>query len=445
MIAAMASDWLNVFNHNPPSLDLAEKLFCNRARELRTGLAKLKGCPPTESMLAVSGPTRSGKSHFVQVLLKQLETHEPRYQRVVINANNLGSPRRALVQVFHAVFRSLKERKNVPVRSQSAFEKARDKHEERLQRITGAYAERADEESSGASSQKEDSVEFRLGLGAKSGARVKTPASEVEASKDASAGLTARHGTRAEERSGHSTRTTMRTPGDPEIVDMIGEVLDDLAQFDADRRTLLFVDDIDLLDREGREGSEPSQRFLDHLRPIAAHSRAAVLVTLREAVFCERDKDFQPLVEIGFMEENNLREIYQRHVEVYLEGRGVFDDDVLDALIGTADGRVGVFLRECHGLVTHNLPEEGARLSRDDLRGFYRHRLSQWRQGAATMHLIPPIERAVEAGAFQVTLDDVLGDNPLRFVMLSPIPGDPKGYTINPIWADALRAQKSRR
>lgn len=134
------------------------------------------------------------------------------------------------------------------------------------------------------------------------------------------------------------------------------------------------------------------------------------------------------------MEENNLREIYRRHVEVHQEGHAVFEDAVLDALVATADG-----------LVTHDLPEPGKTLSRDDLRGFYRHRLSQWRQTAGTMHLIPAIERAVEAGAFQVRLDEPLGDNPLRFVVFSPIPGDPRGYAVSPTWTDALRPQASRR
>lgn len=425
----MAPDWLNVFHHNPPSAELAEALFCNRARELRTGLAKLKGCPPTDSMLAVYGPTRSGKSHFVQVLLRKLETHEPGYQRVVVNANNLGSARRALIEVFRSLLKLLRDKKNVPVRQQADHASALAAHDDRLDRATGVYAERAEEENSAASSQEERSVEVRLGAGGEHG----------------SGGVTGRRSTRAEQRSGQSTRTTVKPPGDAELVDMICELLGDLARFDADRRTLLFIDDIDLLDREGREGAQASQEFLDHLRPIASHARAAVLVTLREAVFCERDKDFQPLVEIGFMEGDSLREIYQRHVDVYLGGHRVLEDDVLDALIATADGRVGVFLRECHGLVTHNLPEEGSALTRDDLRGFYRHRIRQWKQSPETMHIVVAIERAVERGEYQVVLPEKLGDNPLRYVVLSPIPGDEKGYTINPVWADALRPQKSPR
>lgn len=426
----MAPDWLNVFHHNPPSVELAEALFCNRTRELRTGLAKLKGCPPTDSMLAVYGPTRSGKSHFVQVLLRKLEAQEPGYQRVVVNANNLGSARRALIEVFRSLFRLLRDRQNVPVRRQSEHAEAVATHLDRLDRATGVYAERAEEENSGESSQRERSVEAKVGGEPLPGLPV---------------GLTARSGGRAEQRQGRSTRTTVKPPGDAELVDMICELLGDMERFDADRRTLLFIDDIDLLDREGREGAQASQEFLDHLRPIASHARAAVLVTLREAVFCERDKDFQPLVEIGFMEGDSLREIYQRHVDVYLGGRRVLADEVLDALIATADGRVGVFLRECHELVTHDLPAEGGTLTRDDLRGFYRHRVRQWKQGPETMHIVVAIERAVERGEYQVALPEKLGDNPLRFVVLSPIPGDERGYTINPVWADALRPRASAR
>ncbi|MEZ4405400.1 MAG: hypothetical protein R3A52_02740 [Polyangiales bacterium] len=426
----MAPDWLNVFHHNPPSRELAEKLFCNRARELRTGIAKLKGCPPTDSMLAVYGPTRSGKSHFVQVLLLKLEKQEPRYQQVTVNANNLGSARRALIEVFRSLLKPLRERKNVPARQQTEHAAAVAKHLDRLDRATGVYAERAEEENSGESSQEERSTEAKIGGDPVPGASVS---------------LTARRGSRTEQRRGQSTRTTVKPPGDAELVDMICELLSDLERFDADHRTLLFIDDIDLLDREGREGAQASQEFLDHLRPIASHPRAAVLVTLREAVFCERDKDFQPLVEIGFMEGDSLREIYQRHVDVYLDGRGVLADDVLDALIATADGRVGVFLRECQGLVTHDLPTDGGALTREDLRGFFRHRIRQWKQSPETMHLVVAIERAVERGELQVVLPEKLGDNPLRFVVLSPIPGDERGYTINPAWADALRPQTNPR
>ena len=63
---------LNLFGHHPPPDDLVGALFCNRTRELAQGLSTLDGAAVCNEILAVYGPTRSGKSHFVRRLLRAM-------------------------------------------------------------------------------------------------------------------------------------------------------------------------------------------------------------------------------------------------------------------------------------------------------------------------------------------------------------------------------------
>ncbi len=76
---------------------------------MELGLSTLAGLPECAEILAVYGETRSGKSHFVRVLLDKLERREGRVRVEVINANNRGVARPVLQDVFLALWRILHE------------------------------------------------------------------------------------------------------------------------------------------------------------------------------------------------------------------------------------------------------------------------------------------------------------------------------------------------
>jgi hypothetical protein len=413
---------LRLFDHNPPPREFVTELFCNREEPMELGLSTLAGLPECAEILAVYGETRSGKSHFVRVLLDKLERREGRVRVEVINANNRGVARAVLQDVFLALWRILHEevRGVVGPAQRAGFEAFLDDLEQRRALVTSEVAEQSEEAS--------DSVATT----AEAGVTVKT------------AGFEARAGDRTELRSGIGRRRVHRAPTDGELVEFIRDELDALRQHQVDRPLVLLVDDLDLLHRRGREGSEESARLVDRLKPIAEHPQILVIVTVRAAYFNGRDKDFNDFVRLRLLSDDDLRAVYRRHVELFHEGVEVFDEAALDVLVRAAKGRVGMFLKSCRDVSRFHAAQlrRRAAVGLDGVESFVRSELDELRQNPDSLHLVPALERALEGGQLEVELPGDLQDTPLLYSVLHPVPGQPGRYAISPLWAAALRPRK---
>ncbi|MDB4928402.1 MAG: hypothetical protein JWM10_886 [Myxococcaceae bacterium] len=413
---------LRLFDHNPPPREFVTDLFCDREEPMELGLSTLAGLPECAEILAVYGETRAGKSHFVRVLLDKLERREGRARVETINANNRGVARAVLQDIFLALWRVLNEevRGVVAADQRAAFEEFLADLDERRALVTQEVAERSDEAS--------DSVgtAVEAGLGAKVGA------------------LEVKLGDRTEQRTASSARRVRRAPGEAELVEYIRDALDALRQHQVDRPLVLLVDDLDLLHRRGREGSEESSRLVDRLKPIAEHPQILVIVTVRAAYFNGRDKDFNDFVRLRLLGDDDLREVYRRHVALFHEGVEVFDAAALDVLVRAAKGRVGMFLKSCRDVSRFHASRlrRGLAVGLDGIEAFVRAELEELRQNPDSLHLVPALERALENGQLEVELTADLQDTPLLYSVLHPVPGQPHRYAISPLWAAALRPKK---
>lgn len=414
---------LRLFDHNPPPREFVTALFCDREEPMELGLSTLAGLPECSEILAVYGETRAGKSHFVRVLLDKLVRREGRVRVELVNANNRGAARAVLQDVFLALWRILHEEvRGVVGPSQRAhFDAFLDDMELRRALVTMEVAEHSEERSESTSASAE------AGAGVKAGP------------------FEAKLGERTEARTGSGQRRVQRTPGEGELVEYIRDALDALRQHQVDRPLVLLVDDLDLLHRRGREGSEESARLVDRLKPVAEHPQVLVIVTVRAAYFNGRDKDFNDFVRLRLIGDDDLRAVYRRHVELFHEGVEVFDGPALDVLVRAAKGRVGMFLKSCRDVSRFHASglRRGVAVGLDGVEGFVRSELEELRQNPDSLHVVPALERALEGGQLEVEIAADLQDTPLLYSVLHPVPGQPTRYAISPLWAAALRPRRA--
>jgi hypothetical protein len=409
---------LNFFDHNPPPEELVDALFCNRVRELKQGLSMLDGAAACNEILAVYGPTRSGKSHYVRRLLHALRERDAASQRVTwrmisVNANNRGSVRAVLEDIFIEVWRAIVGLDAmIADEERSNFDAYRSDLERVRALVLGEVVEASSEAQRGNTTTVDGGVELKASV------------------------VSARAGSKREEREQESERLVRRTPTDREVTNHIRDGLDALRQYDPARQTLIFVDDLDLLDRRGRAGAEVSALLVDQLKSVAECRACLVMVTIRELYFNGREKDFNDFVSLGFLGGEELRDVYAKHVKVFHEGGDVFAPEVLDLLVQGADGRVGIFLKTCRELWRYFIDAE-APVTRAGLAEFLAAQLKRFKDDAIK-HLIPEIERVLSGAAFQVEIKEDLQETPLLYSVLLPIPGQPGRYTVNPMWLDVL-------
>ncbi|MFO0626829.1 MAG: AAA family ATPase [Polyangiales bacterium] len=406
-------DLLNLFNANPPPDELLSSLFCGREREMSLCLDTLASRSISSEILAVYGETRSGKSHFVRVALKRLPAREGSWRILTINANNRGATRPVLHDVFEHLWQAAHAvRPKVAPAQRAAFDAFLADQDVRQRWVAGEHAEASVEVSAGTTESTEQGLELKLG------------------------GLGARAGGRAELRRGASEKHTVRAPTDLDLVAWVRDLLDCLREFEPERPVLLFVDDLDLLHRRGVTGSAASEQLVDLLKGVAEHPQVQVLVTIRAAYFNGRDKDFHDFIQLPLLDDDSLREIYRRHVEVLHDGVDVLSPPALDVLAEGANGQVGMFLKMCRDLFRWGY-QTGV-LGEADVTRFIDHQLRQLRLTPEAVSFMPAIEQAIREGRLSVKIDDDLQETPLLHTLLHPVPGQRGVYLLNGIWSRAL-------
>lgn len=409
-------DLLNLFNANPPSDDARlVELFCNRERELQYALRILASRTVSNEILAVYGETRSGKSHFMRVVVRQLPAKEGSWRIFTLNANNRGDARAVLDDAFLHLWRVLQEvrGKVIDPPARREFDAFLEDQDRRRRLLVGEYAERSDEVSDGVTDTIDGALEFKAG------------------------GLTAKVGDRREARHGELARTTARAPSsDREVVEWIRDQLDALRDHEPARPVLLFVDDLDLLHRRGRPGSEASAELVDRLKALAEHPQVQVVVTLRTAYFNGREKDLHNFVRLPLLEDDVTREIYHRHIARLHGGADVLTSEALTLLVEGANGQVGMFLKTCRDLYQWGYRSRPMDVA--DVAAFVDHELRQLRRMPECVAYMPLIEQALRDKQLSVEIADDLQDTPLLHNVLLEVPGQPHRFLINGIWSQGF-------
>lgn len=439
----MSKSPAQLFHPNPPDDegDL-RRLFYNREIELENGLEILRSDAIPTLPLAVHGPTRSGKSHFARFLVVEAIARGAKFEALVVQASDKSTARRVLAKMYTGLLKSLPSfPESFKTRdSQDSWDRELKEYHDFLpliedpdRRIEVEYTE---------SEARQRSVKFGFSLAPS--VTLKAPASTagLAAEPKVEGKLEASRSSDHSQGQTQKLKWTVALPTDDHVVTVILRLLEFRRRVEDVRRVLFLVDDLDLLDPRLENGGECSV-LLDRLGALAASKRCTVVVTVRTQSYNGREKELQPLAEIGTWESAAaLLEVYQRRIDCFNDGEVVYDAEALKWLANRVEGRVGMFLQHCQEIrakvARAELPVTLARV-----RARLNEQLLEWRRQAELVFIIERVDTEVRAGRQQVAFEEELPPNPLLLRLLAPIVGKKATYSIAPLYVDAIRSQQA--
>lgn len=378
-----------LFEHNPPPIDKEQRiqdLFCNRLWELKKGLERLRTLVTDggEGMIhAIHGDSRVGKSHYVRKLLLDAKNEKLPCRNFLVSANNLGSARSVMIELFNSIWRVIDEA--MPEHAPGGQSKILEEYQTTLRE----YEPLVNSPSKTFSRKRNRSEQHSL----QGAIKLLVPPFDLNTTSG------------TVETQGDEQGESQGAINDQELVDILHYTLDVLTWVDEPQRAILVIDDLDLLDRDGKEGQSESDRVIDLLRKVATRTQAIVLVTIRQRTMQERDKDFRDFIKLSRLDKNQTTEIYQRHVKLFRAGKDVFSPPVLSKLCDHARGQIGLFLRRCKELYDYG-DRQGTTtpLSEATLFQWITYELDDMEQDNKTAPYFYPIIESVRQGKLDVEL-----------------------------------------
>jgi hypothetical protein len=417
----MAKRRTAVFNAEPPTTesDIAD-LFLNRVVELDLAVDRLRD-EVTKRVYSVQGARRSGKSHFAHRLVQRAIGEEKLpFTPVIVNAHNRGTARGVLREVyfhFERLLDGLKLTKPDDAKVRDDFMA--------LHRLVNLDKVEWSSEAL---------AKVAVGLEQSQGATLGVPNAAALAASAKGSAQFEEAGRRVERFVGISDR---------DIVRALERAADLLYTRANHRSVLLLLDDLDLVDSEGREGSTASNELLELLRPLAEHPHITVIATVRNDYGDGRKNVFSRLAELGALEEETLRDVYEKRLEVFYEGEAIFDRDALRLLVDSADGMVGIFLRNCNSVWERQGRSPKLPLSNDAIDEYAAWQLRAWRGEPDTAAVVVAIEEALRKPmpTAEIKLDGDLHRTALHLMLVRPVNARPGVWAINPLFLGAIRSK----
>jgi hypothetical protein len=379
-----------LFDDNPPKQkEFITKLFWNREDDLGSGMDELRGVLEHSRILAVYGEPRCGKSHLVHRLLLEIEDQTEPYFIIKVNAYRRGTP----TWVLENIFSQLKELIfSLPDKNNriSKDEKNTLNILERL--INGEATELNTLQETG----KQRTI----------GAKLSLLLSRRYESKD-------------------QTKWTISAPSDKTIVKLLCYEAELLTKLDPEKKVLLFVDDLDLLDRKGGEFEEPAFQLMDLLKILADQIQFTVIVTMRSSQFNIRYKDCKDIIYVKLMNPDDIFEVYNKHIKELNAGEEIFAKDALEWLEKSTLGRVGIFLRRCRRIKRMFRSESGL-LTKKHVEQYVKEDVENKLNEEGHSEVMVAIIKAVRERKTELSLgkdmQDELRSSDILYNILIPIP-----------------------
>ncbi len=411
-----------VFDPEPPELaSEVEELFFDRVEELAWAAEKL-AARSSNLIYSIQGARRSGKSHFARRLLQVAEKeHHLPLQHVVINAHNHGTARGVLRETYFQ-FQQLLEGITLTDKNELSV-RAEFFAQHRLVNL--------------------DRVTFSTESQTKSGVGGELASSTTVGVPNVAAVSVGAKGSVQVEDAGRRTETFVGL-SDPDIVRWIGRAADLLYLRRREREVALLFDDLDLVDFEGREGAAPSNELLELLRPLAAHPHVRVIATVRHDYADGRKNVFSRLAELGPMDEDTLQHVYKLRIKRFFDGDDVFDAAALQSLLESADGMVGVFLRNCERVLERAGSKAKYPLSSEAIDAYAKWQLDVWRTEEDYVPVIASIESQLRGKRpkADILLDGDLSRTALHLTLVRAVVGRPNVWAINPLFLGAIQRKR---
>ncbi|HNN51702.1 MAG TPA: hypothetical protein PKO07_11820 [Pseudomonadota bacterium] len=419
-----------LFDHNPPTDErLILPLFCNRSIELKRGLEGLSEQDAGGKILAIRGLPRSGKSHFARALLQKAKEEKFPYLFVDVNANTRGTARSVLEELFFKLMKLI-----------------RDIHpEDAPEGQSGAYEEQLAELAQYESVVGRQSAQFSLErsssrrISHEGGIKLERPPFEIHAV------------TKAESEDAERTGVVQNCLTERELTELLRYAVDFLGWLYPNQRTLVLVDDLDLLDRKGLEQQPESELLIDALATLAeppslsGRPPCLIIATIRNTSYSARDKNYRDFVKLRRLEKSHHLDIYRRHIKLFNQDIPVFSEDTIQWLIEKLkDRQIGIFLHHCHEAAEYYYTEmkAGNPISIEQFKAHLEESIRYHLEDPDTSTAISAVIKAAVEDRREIVLDEHPG--PLEDKILHLTGSEKRAYRIEAMYFDAVRAMNDR-
>jgi len=203
---------------------------------------------------------------------------------------------------------------------------------------------------------------------------------------------------------------------------------------------LLLVDDLDLLEEIG-EGEKQRDLLSNHLKYFSTIDPVTVFATSRTHYFIERQKELHNFLQVYRMSSMDLKTVYEKRVECFLNGVSIFTEDVLSELINGFNGYVGIFLYECFLILRNYVTQihKNQMVEMPMLTGHFNRELSSFDSNPETKPVYDQIVNCVKNQHTELTIEDLLPSQGFVYRMLIPKGYQQNTYVILPIWVNAIK------
>lgn len=419
----MATDFNRLFFHNPPKEpDLRRRTFIDREGELALLREIIASGTPQPLIQAIHGDSRIGKSHLVFQFL--LDLPEDEWNKFEVHASEGLEARIVLKDLYREVLVGLNDVRDFEmlepegVSSKGIWKEALAEGRWLESLVCDAIKSREEIWSAG----RKDTWGGKLHV-------------TVFELSDVS-----------EQSETETVKVTLQPPTEHQIVELIGRFLEVLGMATG-KRVIVYVDDLDLLEREIAADRKQVALLKRLLVRLAEFENVVVAATLRTRQLTHLQKGLFDALRVRKLGANLTRQVHDVHIELFNDGDKIFDDECLEALVDDADGLIGRFLRNCRNLMMWARQQgrsAGRLLTRQDLEDFVQAELQQLGGKSGYPRYMARVQQAVRDNLSEVELDLHVLETELIFFILDE-PSDPalEVFPISTLAAQVIRKLQS--
>ena len=440
---------MNPFYSNTPDIknQAHVDLFINREEELTFLKEWLLSEKIDESIGAVIGLPRIGKSHLCYKALSDLEK-EKNLEYILIKANRVEQLSNLLRYLYRQITAKIK---NIPPalyeknETLKAFYDCLGEDMSHYDEILSAAVDSITREvstekgeilKSRVQSNTEGAIETGIKLFIKASLTLKTLIGfEKEKSK---------------ENTETKTRTEVyRKPDEQGLVEIINDFIHGYSLLRGEERLLLYIDDLDRISPDPKENERMISELLYYLKDLSSHNKnLLVFASIGESFYnLNKEKFFRRISLLRPLENKDLLELYRRRCEIF----------AVEFLSITTTGKLAELFKGFPGRFLDALDKlyvERGRIRLTELKDIFtycRGEIEELENGtrAAIPGLKQLLASKVKEGTYRVTLGEFkdldLFRTPLVGEILWEIPYEPGIYRINPMYGEALKKTAASR
>jgi len=394
--------------------DFINHTFINRQNELLIAETLFSPEKPRNRIYAIHGFSRVGKSHIAMYLMEKFKKEHDMFY-FYVNANTKGTAYDILVYLYDILRRDIETME--PVLNSEEYEFLKEYLNE-IDKIFYGFADKVALKRT-SENKKKLSGSFRG----------RFPFLAISS------------GVNNENKNAREESIELNKVNADKLRDILCRSFE-LLSYITKKKILILIDDLDLLE-EIEEGEKQRDLLYNYIKFIANVDNVSVFITTRSQYYIERDKEMVDFLELNFLKENDVKDIYEKRIELYHNNIPIFENDALDMLIKGFRGIIGSFLYECFRLmklyIVENMKATNNKIDIDLLKNYFKTEVEKFKMNPETESILKKITEQTKENQTEISLPGLTQSHGFIYRVLIPKGYKQTSYEILPVWFQAMR------